>query len=133
MTVSRLRGFIWDVSVWRSGRREEAVMADQVMIEAEGLVKHFGATVALDGIDLAVMAGSTLGLLGPNGAGKTTAVRILTTLARPDAGRARVAGFDDIEVRPPSLDDVFFELTARRASGGIPSPVAARVHGGGGR
>jgi daunorubicin resistance ABC transporter ATP-binding subunit len=64
------------------------------MIEAHGVRKQFGATVALDGLDLAVPAGSILGVLGPNGAGKTTAVRILTTLARPDAGSARVAGHD---------------------------------------
>jgi ABC-2 type transport system ATP-binding protein len=66
----------------------------QFMIEAEGLVKRYGKTLALDGVDFAVPAGSILGLLGPNGAGKTTAVRILTTLARPDAGRGRVAGID---------------------------------------
>jgi ABC-2 type transport system ATP-binding protein len=64
------------------------------MIEAHGVRKQFGATVALDGLDLAVPTGSILGVLGPNGAGKTTAVRILTTLARPDAGSARVAGHD---------------------------------------
>ena len=62
------------------------------MIEAEGLVKHYGKTGALAGVSFAVPAGTVLGLLGPNGAGKTTAVRILTTLARPDAGRAAVAG-----------------------------------------
>ncbi len=64
------------------------------MIEARGLTKRFGETVALAGIDLAVPAGSILGVLGPNGAGKTTAVRILTTLALPDSGEARVARFD---------------------------------------
>lgn len=63
-------------------------------IEATGLVKHFGETVALDGLDLAVPKGTILGLLGPNGAGKTTAVRILSTLLRPDAGSASVAGID---------------------------------------
>jgi ABC-2 type transport system ATP-binding protein len=63
-------------------------------IEAEGLVKTYGDHRALDGFDLAVPAGSVCGLLGPNGAGKTTAVRILTTLLRPDGGRARVAGAD---------------------------------------
>jgi ABC-2 type transport system ATP-binding protein len=64
------------------------------MIEAEGLVKRYGETRALAGVGFAVPAGTILGLLGPNGAGKTTAVRILTTLARPDAGRAAVAGID---------------------------------------
>jgi oleandomycin transport system ATP-binding protein len=63
-------------------------------IVAEGLVKRFGETVALDGIDLAVRTGSVFGLLGPNGAGKTTAVRILATLLRPDGGHAEVCGHD---------------------------------------
>ena len=63
-------------------------------IEATGLRKTYGATVALDGVDLAVEQGTVLGVLGPNGAGKTTAVRILTTLLHPDAGSATVAGFD---------------------------------------
>jgi oleandomycin transport system ATP-binding protein len=63
-------------------------------IRAEGLVKHFGETKALDGIDLDVRSGTVLGLLGPNGAGKTTAVRVLSTLLRPDAGRATVGGYD---------------------------------------
>lgn len=63
-------------------------------IEAEGLVRTFGQTVALDGVDLAVPEGSVVGLLGPNGAGKTTTVRILTTLLAPDSGRATVAGHD---------------------------------------
>ncbi len=61
---------------------------------ATGLVKHYGAVKALDGVDLRVPQGTVLGLLGPNGAGKTTAVRILTTLLRPDAGSAEVAGID---------------------------------------
>jgi len=65
-------------------------------IEAEGLVKRFGSTLALGGIDFSVRRGSVLGMLGPNGAGKTTAVRILATLLAPDAGRARVAGHDVI-------------------------------------
>jgi oleandomycin transport system ATP-binding protein len=63
-------------------------------IEAEGLVKRFGTTVALDGVDLAVPTGKVLGVLGPNGAGKTTAVRILATLLKADAGRASVRGYD---------------------------------------
>jgi ABC-2 type transport system ATP-binding protein len=64
------------------------------MIEAEGLVKRYGTTTALSGVSFSVPSGTVLGLLGPNGAGKTTAVRILTTLARPDGGRAAVAGVD---------------------------------------
>jgi oleandomycin transport system ATP-binding protein len=63
-------------------------------IRAEGLVRRFGETVALDGVDLAVRPGTVLGLLGPNGAGKTTAVRVLTTLITPDAGHATVGGHD---------------------------------------
>ncbi|MGA5128979.1 ATP-binding cassette domain-containing protein [Streptomyces olivoreticuli] len=63
-------------------------------VEVRGLVKHFGATKALDGVDLDVREGTVLGVLGPNGAGKTTLVRALSTLIRPDAGTARVAGYD---------------------------------------
>ncbi|MFG2482264.1 MULTISPECIES: daunorubicin resistance protein DrrA family ABC transporter ATP-binding protein [Streptomyces] len=63
-------------------------------IYAEGLVKTFGDVRALDGVDLDVPEGTVLGLLGPNGAGKTTTVRVLTTLLRPDSGKAVVAGMD---------------------------------------
>jgi oleandomycin transport system ATP-binding protein len=63
-------------------------------IWAEGLVKRFGETTALAGVDLTVRTGTVLGLLGPNGAGKTTAVRVLATLLRPDAGHATVGGYD---------------------------------------
>jgi ABC-2 type transport system ATP-binding protein len=63
-------------------------------IVAEGLRKRYGDKAALDGLDLTVARGTVHGVLGPNGAGKTTAVRILTTLLRPDEGRAEVAGHD---------------------------------------
>ncbi len=66
----------------------------QLAIEAEGLVRHFGQTKAVDGIDLAVPPGAVYGVLGPNGAGKTTAIRMLATLLRPTAGTARVFGHD---------------------------------------
>ncbi len=69
-------------------------MTNSPMIEAEGLVKRFGSTLALNGLDLTVPQGAILGVLGPNGAGKTTAVRVLTTLAVPDEGCARVNGLD---------------------------------------
>jgi ABC-2 type transport system ATP-binding protein len=67
-------------------------MSDAIVVE--GLVKRFGATTALAGVDLTVAEGSVLGLLGPNGAGKTTVVRILSTLLVPDEGRAEVVGLD---------------------------------------
>ncbi|MEV6132318.1 ATP-binding cassette domain-containing protein [Streptomyces violaceusniger] len=68
-------------------------------IEASGLEKSYGAVKVLRGVDLSVARGSVFALLGPNGAGKTTTVRILSTLTPPDAGRARVAGFDVITDR----------------------------------
>ncbi|TDV50965.1 ATP-binding cassette domain-containing protein [Actinophytocola oryzae] len=69
-------------------------MSTDCAVRAEALVKTYGSTRALDGIDLEIPTGTVLGLLGPNGAGKTTVVRILTTLLRPDSGRAWVAGHD---------------------------------------
>jgi oleandomycin transport system ATP-binding protein len=83
-------------------------------IEAEGLTKRFGATQALDGVDLAAAEGTVLGVLGPNGAGKTTAVRILATLLRPDSGRATVAGYD--VVRDASKVRRIVGLTGQYAS-----------------
>jgi ABC-2 type transport system ATP-binding protein len=65
-----------------------------IAVQVRGLVKTYGSTRALDGVDLEIPAGRVLGLLGPNGAGKTTTVRILTTLLRPDSGEAWVAGHD---------------------------------------
>ena len=92
-------------------------------ITAAGLIKRYGGTAVLDGVDLDVRRGTICALLGPNGAGKTTAVRILTTLVRPDAGRVEVAGIDVVRhpraVRrrigligqQPAVDDV---LAARQ-------------------
>ena len=66
-------------------------------VEATGLVKAFGETRAVDGVDLAVSRGSVYGVLGPNGAGKTTTIRMLATLIQPDAGSARVLGHDIVK------------------------------------
>ena len=78
--------------------RGDAVLGshDDVIV-AEGLVKRYRDVTAVDGVSLSVAAGSVLGVLGPNGAGKTTTVRILTTLIRPDAGHASVAGKDVVK------------------------------------
>jgi ABC-2 type transport system ATP-binding protein len=74
-------------------------MTDQPAIETVALTKSYGAMSVLAGVELRVASGSVFSLLGPNGAGKTTAVRILSTLLRADAGRARVAGFDVVADR----------------------------------
>ena len=71
-------------------------------IAVDGLVKRYGPVIGLDGIDLSAPRGTVLGLLGPNGAGKTTAVRVLTTLLRPDAGSVAVAGID-VLARPAEV------------------------------
>jgi ABC-2 type transport system ATP-binding protein len=71
--------------------------SDGPAISVEGLVKSYGDVRALDGVDLEAAAGTVVGLLGPNGAGKTTMVRVLTTLLKPDAGTARVAGLDVVK------------------------------------
>jgi oleandomycin transport system ATP-binding protein len=85
-------------------------------IWAEGLVKRFGDTTALAGVDLAVRTGTVLGLLGPNGAGKTTTVRVLATLLQPDAGRATVGGYDVL--RDAHLQDAA-DRAAKTYSGGM--------------
>jgi oleandomycin transport system ATP-binding protein len=87
---------------------------NQPAIMAEGLAKRFGEVRALDGIDLEVSEGSVVGLLGPNGAGKTTAIRILSTLLLPDAGRATVGGFD--VVRQPGEVRRLIGLTGQYAA-----------------
>jgi ABC-2 type transport system ATP-binding protein len=73
------------------------VSQHELAVEASGLVKHFGETRAVDGVDLSVRAGTVYGILGPNGAGKTTTIRMLATLLRPDAGEARVLGHDVVD------------------------------------
>ncbi|MFI1012514.1 ATP-binding cassette domain-containing protein [Streptomyces sp. NPDC020965] len=83
-------------------------------VEVRGLVKHYGATKALDGVDLDVREGTVLGVLGPNGAGKTTLVRCLSTLITPDAGTATVAGYD--VVRQPRQLRRTIGLTGQYAS-----------------
>ena len=72
----------------------ESAASNTPAIVVEGLKKHYGDVKALDGVDLIAELGTVLGVLGPNGAGKTTAVRVLTTLLRPDAGSARVLSLD---------------------------------------
>src|ERR687891_2469714 len=74
--------------------RRNRMTESSLAIEATGLVKVFGDTRAVDGVDLAVRTGSVYGVLGPNGAGKTTMIRMLATLLRPDEGSARVLGHD---------------------------------------
>ncbi|MER7568175.1 ATP-binding cassette domain-containing protein [Streptomyces sp. NPDC048523] len=89
-------------------------MTSTYAVLSEGLEKRFGEVHALRGLDLAVPAGTVCGLLGPNGAGKTTAVRLLTTLLRPDAGSARVAGHD--LVREPEAVRRAISVTGQYAS-----------------
>ena len=72
-------------------------MSRDLAIEAERLVKLFGTTRAVDGVDLAVRRGTVYGVLGPNGAGKTTMIRVLATLLRPTSGTARVLGHDVVQ------------------------------------
>ncbi|MEU9863785.1 ATP-binding cassette domain-containing protein [Streptomyces sp. NPDC047971] len=83
-------------------------------VEVRGLVKHYGETKALDGVDLDVREGTVLGVLGPNGAGKTTLVRCLSTLIVPDSGTATVAGYD--VVRQPRQLRRTIGLTGQYAS-----------------
>ena len=83
-------------------------------IQASGITKSYGANVVLKGIDVTVPAGSVFGLLGPNGAGKTTLVRILATLAKPDAGSAVVAGHDII--RSPAAVRASISLTGQNVA-----------------
>ncbi len=88
-------------------------MADDVVIRAEGLTKHYGATVAVDHVDLEVRAGEIVGILGPNGSGKTTTILMLLGLTEPTGGHAEVAGFDPL--RDP--------LEVKRRVGYLPDQV----------
>src|SRR5258706_5845174 len=88
-------------------------MPDEVVIQAEGLAKRYGATVAVDHIDLAVDAGEIVGILGPNGSGKTTTILMLLGLTEPTEGHAEVAGYDPL--RAP--------LEVKRRGGYIPDQV----------
>ncbi|WP_181765630.1 ATP-binding cassette domain-containing protein [Streptomyces albidus (ex Kaewkla and Franco 2022)] len=94
--------------------RENATGRGLNAVEVRGLVKHFGETKAVDGIDLDVREGTVMGVLGPNGAGKTTLVRMLSTLLVPDAGTATVAGYDI--VRQPRQLRRTIGLTGQYAS-----------------
>ena len=90
------------------------IMQRPTAVEAINLVKHFGDTVAVDGVSFAVPEGSVLGLLGPNGAGKTTIVRMLTTLSTPTSGTGVVAGHD--VVREPDAVRRCMGLTGQAAT-----------------
>ncbi|TCO45566.1 ABC-2 type transport system ATP-binding protein [Kribbella antiqua] len=85
-----------------------------MIVEATRLRKSYGSTEVLAGVDLGVREGSVLALLGPNGAGKTTTVRILTTLTKPDGGRARIAGYDVL--REPAQVRGVISLTGQYAA-----------------
>ena len=88
-------------------------MAGAVVIGTQGLTKQYGATVAVDHIDLEVRAGEIVGILGPNGSGKTTTILMLLGLTEPSAGKAEVAGFDPL--REP--------LEVKRRVGYLPDQV----------
>jgi ABC-2 type transport system ATP-binding protein len=93
---------------------DEMMRETTLAIEATGLVKSFGETKAVDGVDLSVRSGSVYGVLGPNGAGKTTTIRMLATLLRPDSGSARVLGHDVVE--EPDAVRGMVSLTGQLAS-----------------
>ncbi|MFE5603196.1 ATP-binding cassette domain-containing protein [Streptomyces coelicoflavus] len=95
-------------------RIDDTPPAADSAVTVRGLVKHYGETKALDGVDLDVREGTVMGVLGPNGAGKTTLVRILSTLITPDSGRAHVAGYD--VVRQPRQLRRVIGLTGQYAS-----------------
>ncbi|MFE4666828.1 ATP-binding cassette domain-containing protein [Streptomyces sp. NPDC056716] len=95
-------------------RTDTRPRGEEIAVSVRGLVKHYGETKALDGVDLDVREGTVMGVLGPNGAGKTTLVRILSTLLAPSAGQATVAGYD--VVRQPRMLRRVIGLTGQYAS-----------------
>ncbi|EFF90699.1 antibiotic resistance ATP-binding protein [Streptomyces sp. e14] len=101
-------------SLFGMTRNDDIPTGGRAAVTVRGLVKHYGETKALDGVDLDVREGTVMGVLGPNGAGKTTLVRILSTLITPDAGRATVAGYD--VVRQPRQLRRVIGLTGQYAS-----------------
>ncbi|MGK5632408.1 ATP-binding cassette domain-containing protein [Streptomyces sp. URMC 123] len=113
MTRSRL-AFPSSKPLPSPSRPPGAATASRFAVDVRGLVKHYGTTKALDGVDLRVREGTVLGVLGPNGAGKTTLVRVLATLTRPDAGTALVGGYD-VARRPHEVRRVI-GLTGQYAS-----------------
>src|SRR5258707_13066774 len=116
VTVSEVQG-------QRDARSPDLLGSSVPAVRVEGVVKRFGATVALDGAGLEVPGGVVFGLLGPNGAGKTTLVRILATLLAPDAGRA--GGFGpDVAGGPAPVPQ------AVRPAGEVPGGPGAFVRGG---
>src|ERR671915_1053707 len=94
MSLETYCGLMYEDPARQPHLRRNRMTESPLAIEATGLVKVFGDTRAVDGVDLAVRTGSVYGVLGPNGAGKTTTIRMLSTLLRPDAGSARVLGHD---------------------------------------
>jgi ABC-2 type transport system ATP-binding protein len=97
-----------------SGCHDHFHLTIHLAVRAEGLVKVFGDNRAVDGVDLAVDAGTVYGVLGPNGAGKTTTINMLATLMRPDAGRAEIFGHD--VSREPNVVRQLIGVTGQFAS-----------------
>jgi len=102
------------------------------MITLEHLTKSYGAIRAVDGVTMRIEQGEVFGLLGPNGAGKSTTIRMLTTLTRPDGGRAAIAGYDILKERQairqiigvvPQEINLDRELTADEISSSMPSSI----------
>src|SRR5580700_9007521 len=105
---------MYEQATARVGRVTGETPADDLVIEADGLTKHFGKTAALRGVSLRASAGTVTAILGPNGAGKSTLIRVLSTLLRPDSGTARIGGYD--VVREPRRVQSLIGLTGQALS-----------------